>query len=223
MAENINKMKNMVLNYDNDNFIFKKEKNNNIKIINLNSTNSGNDTNISMPINFDDEQKNNSNNKDNLNKNVNKDKKEYKNNIKGNDNGIINFDDSDDYLYFIKKNQQKEKNNNNTKNEKVISDTYLDIKFPIYSFDTANNLYIKEECNNLYYEELNIENKNFSFQILPEIAEKEISVWSSNKDNDINLYFSKEKCDIDNENIDCYSKITNQLFQLYPYQPQINI
>ena len=221
MVQNINNMKNMVLNYDSDNnFIFKKDKTNNNKIINLNSTNSCTDINLSLPISSIEEQKQESCN--NINdKNFKKDKKN--NYISKDDNNILNFDDSDDSLYFIKNNKEKEKNiSNEIEKEIVDSEDNLDIKFPIYPLDNKFNLVKKEDNNNFNSNDMNIEDKYFSFQIFREIPEKE-SISSNLKNNDINLFYLKEKENIDDENIDCYSKITNQFFQSYQYQTQINI
>ncbi len=229
MIQTINKMKNIVLYYNDNKIESKKDKvKNNNKIINLNSTNSGNDTNLSLGSNSLEEKNQEfpetNNEKNNLNTNIDKN-----DNIKDNK---ISFDDSDFYVDFVENNMEKEIINfNYIKKEQTENINLMnsesnnnDSKFPLYPIDNISNLNSKEENNNLQCNNnINIENKDFSFQIFPEITEKEISVSSIIKYYDFNLYNKNEKADNDIENNDCYSKITNLYFQTYQHKIKINI
>ena len=161
MVDKINKMKNMVLDYDNNNFVSKRVKekiNSGVNMI-INSTVSGNETNLSCSVSSNDDSKHNFCNDTIKNKNS-------------------------DSIHAKALNEEK-------------------------------NKIEEEENNNLFCEDcISIENKDFPFQKMQELTEKEIKVCNNlNKDNTNNLYYSEEKTEKDFENYDCYSKITNLYFQ----------
>ena len=233
MMNNINMMKNKVLCFDDSNFVFKKDKKtvtNNVNIIN--STKEGNDTNLSSSLSSNDDSKQSfndniindkkeNNSKTMLNgvKKEKKDMNEKENNILKEDNSIkgqINLN----LTLFNDLNKESNFSNdifglmqsNNT--DIILSNTF--------NLDSKN-----EEINDIFFnEEINIESKDFPFQKLSKINEKEINISSNLKNSNnysFNLYYSEEKSDKDNENYDCYSKITNLYFQQYQHKIQINI
>lgn len=224
MVDKINKMKNMVLDYDNNNFVSKRVKekiNSGVNMI-INSTVSGNETNLSCSVSSNDDSKHNFCNDAIKNKNIDsihvKALNEEKNKIEESKIEEINFTD--------KKNELKDQinfnfsSNNNFIMDLIFSKNNLDLKY----YDYPDLINVKEENNNLFCEDcISIENKDFPFQKMQELTEKEIKVCNNlNKDNTNNLYYSEEKTEKDFENYDCYSKITNLYFQQYQHKVTFN-
>ena len=226
MLDNINKMKNMVLDFDNSNFVYKHVKEKVVNVVNnINSTSSGSETNLSCSLSSNEECKQNLDNNGNQEKikNVknkslnckkkqnNMDKNHEKNQLFENINLIkkeINFND------FLLKNTLDpffllQKNN-------------VDKKLPIYpDIDIKNdlNLDVNIGKNNefIFNDDISVESKDFSFQKIPQVSEKEKDV-SSYLNN-----FNEEKTDKEFDNYDCCSKITNFYFHSYPNMMDINI
>ena len=217
MLDNINKMKNMVLDFDNSNFVYKGVKETITNINNINSTASGAETNLSCSMSSNEEAKENfyntdvkdkiniNKNKNLNNKNVQKEKSFEKTNTFENKNSSnkeqINLNEFLDYSInrFL-----------------LNQDNQMDIKLPIYpdiNIQDESNLDInlKDGNNNLFCDDISIESKVFSFQNLSRRSEKEIGVRCYLTD-----FSCEEKTDKEIENHDCYSIITNLYFQ--PYQ-----
>ena len=226
MMDNINKMKNMVLDFDNTDFVYKdvKEKVSNV-VNNINSTGSGSETNLSCSMSSNEECKQSFDNNEShekiksvKNNSLNR-KKEQNEKDENREKGLLidntnfikeecNFND------FLFKNtldpfQLFQKNNVNK-------------KLPIYpdiGIKNELNLEVNNEKNDVFLcdDDISVESKDFSFQKIPHISEKELGV-SSYLNN-----FNEEKTDKEFDNYDCCSKITNLYFQSYPNMMDINI
>ena len=231
MLDNINKMKNMVLDFDNSKFVYKGIKETITNVVNnINSTASRAETNLSCSMSSNEEPKesfyNNSNDsqekiKNNKNKILNEknEKKEkdkdydgtniIKNDINSN-KGQININEFD--------------NNNNNLNPLLFGlDSHFDIKIPIYpdnDLDDESNHDINAKVgnNNFLYDDISIEGKDFPFQNLSQMSEKEKCVRCY-----LNNISYEEKAENEFENYDCYSKITNLNFQPYKHMMDINL
>ena len=221
MLDNINKMKNMVLDFDNSNFVYKAAKEAITNVVNnINSTASGSETNLSCSMSSNEEPKESFyNNHDNQEK------------IKNNKNKILNIkkekkdmDKNFDEINIIKNVNNSNKGeinifefeNNNILNPLLLGlDNQFDMKLPINPdndiHDESNPDINLKDCNNKFFsDDKSIEIKDFSFQNLSQRSEKEKGI--------INC---EEITDNEFENYDCYSKITNLYFQ--PYQNMMNI
>ncbi len=234
MAENINKMKNMILDFDNSNFVYKRLKDKvNINVHNvINSTGSGSETNLSCSVSSNDDSKQNFSNETDTNREAGKNEK-IRTLKKEKENKEDN--ESEEKNCFEKNNKLKQENNfnKNSSNENInqgftLPNNIIDLKFPSFPdiiFPYPFNLSLKEEQNNDLFNEEDkiIESNDFSFQKQSDNAEKEISVSINlnNIDNN-NLYYSEDKKEKDFENYDCYSKITNLYFQTYQHKMDIN-
>ena len=231
MLDNINKMKNMVLDFDSSKFVYKGIKETITNVVNnINSTASRAETNLSCSMSSNEEPKesfyNNSNDsqekiKNNKNKILNEknEKKEkdkdydgtntIKNDINSN-KGQININEFD--------------NNNNNLNPLLFGlDSHFDIKIPIYpdnDLDDESNhdINIKVGNNNFLYDDISIEGKDFPVQNLSKMSEKEKCVRCY-----LNNISYEEKAENEFENYDCYSKITNLYFQPYKHMMDINL
>ena len=228
MLKNINKMKNMVLDLDDSNFVYKSVKER-INVNNIiNSTGSGNETNLSCSVSSNDDSKQSFCNKGKIKsddnniksiKNINKGKEDKENNkIEGKKFLGINKD--------IK--QINIPSNKNISKGFILPNNIIDLKLPnfpeIIVPNSFNNNIKHEKYNTLFYEEDNsIESNDFSFQELPDITEKEISVSNNLNNYNNNPYHSEEKTEKNFESNDCYSKITNLYFQTYQHKMDINI
>ena len=217
MLDNINKMKNMVLDFHNSNFVHKGAKETITNVVNnINSTTSGAETNLSCSISSNEEPKESFYNNDSKEKiSINKNKKlndKNESKQKGKNCEKVN----------IIENKNKEHINLNEFLDHDINplllnlDDKMEIKLPIYpdiNFQDESNLdiNIKDGNNNFFCDDISIESKDFSFQNLSHKSEKEIGVRCY-----LNEFNCEEKTDKEIENYDCYSKITNLYFQ--PYQ-----
>ena len=228
MVKNINEMKNMVLDFDNSNFVYKRVKDKlNINVNNIiNSTGFGNETNLSSSISSNDNSKQNFNNDNNKNKNddnkisiIMNEGQENNENIKMKEKICLEKDGD------LKEQNILKISNNNTDNGFIIPKDILDFEYPHFSniiFKNELNFDSKEEKNKILFYEDNksIESNDFSFQ-KQDLTEKEICVSNNlNKDN-TNMYYSEKDEEKDFENYDCYSKITNLYFQTYQHKMDI--
>ena len=226
MMDNINKMKNMVLDFDNTNFVYKdvKEKVSNV-VNNINSTGSGSETNLSCSMSSNEECKQSFDNNEShekiksvKNNSLNR-KKEQNEKDENREKGLLidntNFINEEcNFNDFLFKNildpfQLFQKNNVNK-------------KLPIYpdiGIKNELNLEVNKEKNDVFLcdDDISVESKDFSFQKIPHISERELGV-SSYLNN-----FNEEKTDKEFDNYDCCSKITNLYFQSYPNMMDINI
>ena len=218
IMDHINRMKNKVLSFNDNNIVNKKIKENlnSNNVNNINSTSSGSETNLSCSVSSNDDSKQSISNNSDKDKNNNiKALKEEK-------------DKSQEYAYLDKNNDLKDQINfifsfNNKLNSDIFcSNNNIDFdksKYPELIINNTLNANLNEENNNILFFNDRIESKEFSFHELFDIDEKEIKVSSKiEENNDINL--SEEKIEKDFENYDCCSKITNLYFQVY--QPQID-
>ena len=227
MKENINKMKNMILDFEDRNFVYKnvKEKGSNNTNNIINSTGSGTETNLSCSVISNDDSKQSVFNDKKIDI---KKFKTLKEENKKNEEEI-----KDENIILEKDKELKEHVNLNLfSNTNLIKDIILfndSIDFKNHNFSdilTPNNFdNIKEENDsNLFYEENSIESKDFSLQKIPDITEKEINITNNlNIDNINNMYCSEENTEKEIENYDCYSKITNLYFQTYQHKMNISI
>ena len=187
IMDHINRMKNKVLSFNDNNIVNKKIKENlnSNNVNNINSTSSGSETNLSCSVSSNDDSK------QSISNNSDKDK----------NNNIINF------IFSF---------NNKLNSDIFCSNDNIDLdksKYPEFIINNPLNANLKEENNNILFFNDRIESKEFSFHELLDIDEKEIKVSSNiEENNDINL--SEEKIEKDFENYDCCSKITNLYFQL---------
>ena len=233
MIKNINKMKNMTLDLDNSNFIYKSVKDKvNINVNNIiNNTGFGNETNISSSVSSSDENKQNFDN-DNC-KNKSNDNNQMIKTLNKDKESIANIK-TEEKICLEKNDDIKEKNNfnitsnNNTNYGFIIPRDIIDYKNPNCPNIIFQNEFIcdlKEEKNNiLFYEDnKNIESNDFSFQKLKDITEREISVSNNLNIDNTNRYYSEDNNEKDFENYDCYSKITNLYFQTYHHKINNNI
>ena len=103
-------------------------------------------------------------------------------------------------------------------------DHYIEWPNSLNSLNSLNDIMsstadysLKEENNNKDNNNIiNFENKNFTFQKMPYMAEKEIDFSLSNKLNIFNLNFNNcEEKNNDDINEDCSSKMTNLYIQEY--------
>ena len=232
MLNNINMMKNMVLCFDDCNFVCKNDKKiitSNVNIIH--STGTGNETNLSSFSSNDDS-------KQSFNNNIIQDKKEKDNKMILNEVKQKSKEMDENESKILKERKDKKEQIsfnfspfNELNQESNFSNDTFDLNQPnntdIILTNTFNLNGKNEEINDIYFnEEINIESKDFPFQKLPDINEKEMFISSNlnnSKNYNNNLYFSEEKSDKDNENYDCYSKITNLYFQQYQHKINFNI
>ena len=219
MLDNINKIKNMVLDFDNSNFIYKDSKEIIANVNNINSTTSGAVTNLSCSMSSNEEPKECFYNIDKQDKiSINKNKKL---NIK------VEGNEKEKSLENANTNEKKNISNKEEINlnefldqniNQILSDpdSQTDIKLQIYpdiniQHESNLDINIKDSNNNFFCDDISIESKDFSFQNLSHRSEKE---------NSVRFYLTnfncEEKTDKEIENYDCYSKITNLYFQ--PYQ-----
>ena len=229
MLKNINLMKNMSLDLDDRNFVcknFKKRVNNNNVNNFINSTGSGNETNLSYSISSNDDSKQsfcNYNKKEKTNNNDKKinNEKEVQENI-----------EIDKKKFLVEKNEIKQKNNlnkssnNNINKGLILPNNIMDFKLQnfIVISNALNSSLMEEKYKYLFYEEdKSIESNDFSFQKLPNITEKEISVSNNLNNYNTNQYYSEEKTEKNFESYDCYSKITNLYFYTHQLKMDINI
>jgi len=226
ILDKIKKMKNMVLALENSNIVYKDVKESITNVVNnITGNGSGAETNLSSSMSSNEEPKessyNNSiqeKNKKNKNK-ISYDGKEQKEKGENYENNNI----------FENNNLNKEESNfnsflDNNLNPFLLTQNYnFDIKRPILPeiyIQDESNLDIKEKDNNndFFCDDISVESKDFAFQNLPHISEKEISVSYS-----INNFNIKENIDKELENYDCYSKITDLYFQSYQNKKNLNL
>ena len=226
ILENIKKMKNMVLDLDNSNIVYKDVKESITNVVNnITGNGSGAETNLSSSMSSNEEPKesfyNNpvqEKNKRNKNK-ILYDEKEQKEKGKNYENNNI-FENNNFNKAEINFNDFHE---NNLNPFLLTQNNNFDIMRPIFPeiyVQDESNLDIKEKNNNnnFFCDDISVESKDFTFQNLPHISEKEISVSYS-----INNLNSIEKIDKELENYDCYSKITDLYFQSYQNKMNFNL
>ena len=208
MLNNVKEMKNILYNFDNSD---------------ISSKSSSSEGIFNCSISTNDEIKSNliihkNNNSEKLNNKIKSIKKEANNNNKSK-------------KIFVQKKIKNEIKENNENKINLVEKTNLNNEFLInlrlfkddYSLDWPNlnnlndimpstdNLSLKEEYKVTENKLIEFENKNFTYNKVPDMEAKKIDFSLNNKINDLNFYFNNTI----EENEDCSSKMTNLYIQEY--------